>query len=193
MPRVSRAEMERNRAVIDQAAAKLIREQGLSLSVADVMSGAGLTTGGFYGHFESKDALLAHACDVAFADTEKRWLQRVESAGSKREALEAIASFYLSDNNLRRPGGGCPLPSLAADVAREEADKPVRRAFSDGFEKLLSILEQIDGSREQARRHDRALVRLSMMVGAMALARAIEDPVESKRLLQTAHAAVVDC
>lgn len=97
MPRVSKAEAEKNRAIIEQVSARLFREQGFhGISVADLMSAAGLTHGGFYGHFESKDALAAIACERAFEESVERWRKRVDAAPDRAAALESLLDGYLS-------------------------------------------------------------------------------------------------
>lgn len=187
MPRVSRAETERNRELIDDAAAELIREQGLSMSVAEVMKSAGMTSGGFYGHFSSKDELLSHACAVAFQHVEGVWRAHAAKAESKSEAYEAIIDGYLNENNLKRPGTGCPIPSLAGEVARESANKPIRTSFLDGCESLRKILEEYETSRGASRRRERSFAKLCLIVGAMSIARASLDSTLSGEVIEAAR------
>src|ERR1700712_5572689 len=97
MPRVSRAEADSHREAITDASARLFKERGLKgVSVADLMGAAGLTHGGFYGHFESKDALAAVACAKAFEQSGTRWQARVDDSANSADALKSIARAYLS-------------------------------------------------------------------------------------------------
>lgn len=166
MPRVSRAETERNRALIEEVSSRLFREQGLKVSVADVMSAAGLTHGGFYGHFKSKDELIAIACANAFDTAVHKWQEEAASGETLAEKQKALVEHYLSSSNIKNMGDGCPLASLASDVAREDEDKPVREAFHQGTEKLVEIFAAGESN------HAKALAAVSTMVGALILARA---------------------
>lgn len=188
MPRVSRAETERNRAAIEDASSKLIRERGLSVSVADLMRAAGLTHGGFYGHFQSKDELAAIACANAFAESARRWKKRVANAEDGEAARAALVKGYLSARNRSAPGTGCPLPALAVDVARQGRDKPIGPAFNAGLEALIGILASAQPSTldHETRRAD-ALAQIATMVGAMVLARATDGLPVSDELLAAAR------
>lgn len=187
MPRVSKAETEKNRAAIEQVSSRLFREQGFhGISVADLMGAAGLTHGGFYGHFESKDALAAVACTRAFEESEARWRKRVEDAPSKSDALAALIDGYLSARNRNTAGAGCPAAALANDVAREADDKPVRANFHDGLETLLEILTSIQpGSNAVANRAD-AVAQMATLVGALVLSRATQGTALSNEVLAAA-------
>jgi TetR/AcrR family transcriptional repressor of nem operon len=180
MPRVSRAQAQRNDAAIRRAAAALLRRQGLNVSVAQIMAAAGLTPGGFYGHFGSKDELLASGCAAAFAESAQRWERRA-AAAPDAAAPAALIEAYLD------PGGpvvsGCPIASLATDVARERPDLPLRRAFVAGLERLLGILAGAQGPEGEAAR-ETALLQLSAMVGALTLARATRGAALSEELLE---------
>ncbi|HMN82192.1 MAG TPA: TetR family transcriptional regulator, partial [Burkholderiaceae bacterium] len=103
MPRVSRAEAQRHRQQIEEASARLFRERGLSVSVADLMSEVGLTHGGFYGHFDSKDALAAIAMARAFEEAAARWRKRLADAAGRAALLNA----YLHPDNRNVPARGC--------------------------------------------------------------------------------------
>lgn len=189
MPRVSRAEAEKNRAAIEQASSHLIRERGLGVSVADLMGAAGLTHGGFYGHFASKDALTAIACANAMAESTARWQQRIDQAATPLLARAALVQGYLTTQNRAKPAASCPLAALAGDVAREPHDKPIRAAYNAGFEQLLAQLTacQPAALAPAAQRAD-ALVQMATMVGAMMLARATEGTAVSDELLEAARA-----
>ncbi|MDR3669666.1 MAG: TetR/AcrR family transcriptional regulator [Holophaga sp.] len=184
MARVSRAQSDRNRQTIEAVSARLFREQGLrGVSVDDLMAAAGLTHGGFYGHFESKDALAAVACTQAFKQSASRWQERIQ--GKERPAaLKAIVDAYLSKRSRDDPGNSCPVTALAGDVAREPADKPIHAAFTAGIKEQLAVLASLQGP-ETAR--DQALVQLSTLVGALLLARATSGDALSQRFLDAAR------
>lgn len=189
MPRVSRAEAERNRAAIERAASRLIRERGLGVSVADLMGAAGLTHGGFYGHFESKSELTAIACAHAFADSVERWRKRAAGAQDAAQAREALVSGYLTPYNRSTPGSSCPMAALAADVAREDDDAPVRGVFRDGLEQLIDMLAaaQSDADRDADGGRQAALAQISTMVGALVLARATKGNALSNEIMAAAR------
>lgn len=172
MPRVSRQQTDQNRIAIEEASARLFREQGIkAVSVADLMGAAGLTHGGFYGHFESKDALAAVACTKAFEQSAKLWQRRVADK-APAEARAALVDGYLSARHRNDPGAGCPIVGLASDVAREPAGKPVHAAYVDGLKHLLEKLEATQASGDAERDHAQALVQMATLVGSMVLARA---------------------
>jgi TetR/AcrR family transcriptional regulator, transcriptional repressor for nem operon len=194
MPRVSKHQTALNRASITEIAGRLLRERGIAgTSVADLMGAAGLTHGGFYGHFESKDVLAAAACSSAFAASVRRWKSRVADAasagvGCAAAARSAIVEGFLSLNSRNKPGQACPTAALAGDVARESPDAPVRAAFAAGMEELLLILQGLE--REGAPADDRkaALADLATLVGAQILARATSQSVLSSEILAAARA-----
>jgi TetR/AcrR family transcriptional repressor of nem operon len=188
MPRVSKEQTDLNRTAIEQASSKLFREKGFNgVSVADLMAAAGLTHGGFYGHFSSKDELAAVACATAFSEASERWQKRMEGKADEQQALYAIIDGYLSSQKVRDVGNGCPGAALTTDVAREALDKPVRAAYMAGTEELVEILASLCPSPDPAVRRKTALAQWSMMVGAMALARATEGYPIAGELLTVAR------
>ncbi|MUZ66470.1 TetR family transcriptional regulator, partial [Agrobacterium vitis] len=97
MPRVSREQTKLNRHAIEEASSRLFRERGIdAVSVADLMGAAGLTTGGFYGHFASKDELAGVACNIAFDDAARRWRKRMIGKKDIKAAFGAIVDGYLT-------------------------------------------------------------------------------------------------
>lgn len=186
--RVSREQAAANRERILEVASRLFREKGLGgIGVADLMQEAGLTHGGFYGHFQSKDALAAIACAKAFEQSKAKWKKRVEEQPNRAAALASIVENYLSAKSRNAAGTGCPLSALATDVAREPADKPVRDAFLGGIYNLLEILAGLQGSGDDTRDRALALGQLSTMVGALVLARATRGDKISDELLAAAR------
>ena len=119
MPRATREQAEKHRVAIERAASHLFRERGLEgISVAQIMAAAGLTHGGFYGHFSSKGELAARACSRAFEQSAVRWRERLREHEQPRQALDSIAAGFLTARHRDHPGGGCPAVALAGDVAR---------------------------------------------------------------------------
>ncbi|WP_066734953.1 TetR/AcrR family transcriptional regulator [Cupriavidus sp. D384] len=189
MPRVSKAEAEKNRAIIEQVSSRLFREQGFhGISVADLMGAAGLTHGGFYGHFESKDALAAIACTRAFEESEARWRKRVGEAPDHATALSSLIDGYLSARNRNNAGAGCPVAALANDVARESDDKPVRAAFHQGLEALVDILTDVQPDAAADARRSAALAQMATLAGALILSRATQGTPLSNEILAATRA-----
>lgn len=189
MPRVSKHQSELNRAAITQASSRLLRERGIvGTSVADLMGAAGLTHGGFYGHFDSKDELAAEACKAAFAASVDRWKKRVAEAHDPGAARSAIIDAFLSVKSRNTPGQSCPTSTLAGDVAREAADAPIRAAFATGLEDLLKILESLQGSGSPGIDRRAASADLALLVGAQVLARATAQSPLSEEILAAARA-----
>ena len=190
MPRVSREQAEKNRETIEQVSSQLIRECGLSVSVADMMAAAGLTPGGFYGHFGSKDELTSIACMRAFSEASDRWEKRIATGPTANRARESLIDGYLSSRN-RLQAVSCPLASLAVDVSREEPIKPVRDEFAKGVAKLVALLESVQKAElDDTQRHAAALADISTMVGALILARATRGKPISNELIEAARDAL---
>lgn len=192
MPRVSKEQTEHNRHAIEEASARLFKEKGFAgVSVADLMGAAGLTHGGFYGHFTSKDELAAVACANAFKHAAERWAKRIADASDEPDALRSIVDHYLSQKTVRDAGNGCPGPGLAIDVAREPDDKPVHAAFQAGTAELVEILATLaPGDADQ--RRTTALAQWCTMVGAAVLARATRGDPMSDELLAAARDHLLD-
>jgi TetR/AcrR family transcriptional repressor of nem operon len=171
--------MEKSHQRIVEGASRLLRERGIeSTSVADVMSDAGLTNGGFYRHFKTKDALVAAALQRAFEQGKASLEARLE----KYEPGDALAEYkanYLTKGHVERPGIGCPLAALAGDVAR--GSDGLKIAFGAGVNRLIGLLAR--GFAGSARdRQAKATRELAMLVGAVALARA-SDPETGRNIL----------
>ena len=188
MPRVSRAEAESHRQQITEASARLFKERGINgVSVSDLMGAAGLTHGGFYGHFESKDALAGEAVAHAFGQSARRWRKRVASQPDDAAGRALIVDTFLSTPGVREVGLGCPSVALAADVAREPAAAPIRAAYLDGLEALVAILAGVEDGADSAARRRAALADYATMAGALMLARATEGAPLSAEVLAAAR------
>jgi TetR/AcrR family transcriptional regulator, transcriptional repressor for nem operon len=180
---------QRTRAKVLKEAARAIRSEGPHrIGVAEVMAKAGLTHGGFYAHFTSKDDLVAAAIAQMF-DEAPAAFAHVTAGKTPVEALAAYVDFYLSPRHRDAQSTGCPLPTLAADLPR--LDRAARRGFTLGAERLTRALAQLIADREQ-RDAAAALASsaLAEMVGALSLARAIADPARSNAVLKHSREAV---
>jgi TetR/AcrR family transcriptional repressor of nem operon len=181
--KVSREQAAQNRERIVKQAARLFRERGFDgIGVADLMREAGFTHGGFYGHFASKEDLMAEACSQAFADKAAQWTNEREL--DSQHPLASAAAYYLASGHRDDPGDGCPLATLAVDAARQTP--PVRRAFQAGFERLVAFFVNVLPGRSRAAKRRKALSAWSTLVGAMVLARAVKDPGLSDEILAAA-------
>jgi TetR/AcrR family transcriptional regulator, transcriptional repressor for nem operon len=178
--KVSREQAAENRERIVQVAAKLFRERGFDgIGVADLMKAAGLTHGGFYGHFGSKEDLAAEASDRALKDTVQYWSGVVDKAPD--EAFSTIVNRYLSEGHRDTPGKGCLVAALGSDLGRQA--RPVRRVVTDGIQAFIGQLMQLVPGKSKPARRRQALTDFAAMVGAVTIARAVDDPALSKDVL----------
>lgn len=185
--KVSREQATMNRERVLDTAARLFRERGLQgVGVADLMKEAGLTHGAFYGQFASKEDLMAQACARAYEELYGHWSEA--AARTPGKPLAGIASSYLSTAHRDSPGQGCVTAALGAEAARQGG--PLRRAFTDGTREQLDTLTQLVPGPSPAARRQRAVVTLAAMVGAMVLARTLDDEALSKEVLRSVKAAV---
>jgi TetR/AcrR family transcriptional repressor of nem operon len=179
---------QKTREKVLKAAAKAIRTHGPHrVGVAGVMRNAGLTHGGFYAHFESKDALVAAAIDQMFEQARTRFANEVKDYPPAR-ALNAYVDFYLSSAHRDARSSGCPIPTLAADLPR--LDRAARTRFSEGVAALTrSVASRIE---QLGHAEPEALARsvVAEMVGALSLARAEPDEQKSNQLLADSRESV---
>ena len=189
MPRVSRAEAESHREQITEASSRLFRERGIKgVSVADLMGAAGLTHGGFYGHFESKDALAGVAVARAFEQSAERWNKRIAAKPDDAARRAVLVDKFLTPQNVKDVGMSCASVSLATDVTREPAQAPIRSAYLDGLESLVQILSSVEEGPDAAARRSAALADFATLAGALLLARATEGAPLSAEILEAARA-----
>jgi AcrR family transcriptional regulator len=169
---------------IVETAARALRGTGFyGIGVADIMKQAGLTHGGFYAHFPSRDALLAEALDRAGQDSRER-LQRTIAAGEARglSRFRALVEGYLSDRHLKSPESGCPVAALASEMPRQA--EQVREAAT---QRVRSLLASVEASLPPGHPEGAAAAVASHLVGALQLARALGDTAEGRRHLATAR------
>ncbi|MCA6927493.1 TetR/AcrR family transcriptional regulator [Pectobacterium versatile] len=192
MARVSKQQMERNREEIIQVSSQLFRERGLNgVSVNDLMAAAGLTHGGFYGHFASKDELAAIASRKALEDSRSRWQEITQHAG--QHDLQTMVEHYLSPAHRDGAKDGCALTALASDIARESEDKPVREVYLSGVRAMLDRLESLSTIEDKEQRRLHALAQFALLSGALTLARATAgDPLSDDFLIAAKKALLTD-
>jgi TetR/AcrR family transcriptional repressor of nem operon len=185
--KVSREQVALNRERIVETAARLFREKGYDgIGVADLMKSAGLTHGGFYGHFESKEDLLAAAAAHALQKSVARWEGYV--AEGRDTALEKIGDGYLTLQHRDHPEKGCSVTALGADVARL-GPKP-RHAMTEGARGQLAVLEQLMPGADAAAQRKQALATYASMIGAIVLSRAVDDEALAVEILDAVRDAL---
>ena len=159
---------------IVEAASRAIRRSGYGgTSVPDIMKDAGLTHGGFYAHFESREAMLAEAADRAGADSVAT-LARVASTAPPNRALQEILQLYLSKEHVESAEVVCPVAGLGSEMPRQAPE--VRRAATSRIKEMIDLVARQSPEWGQPGAHERALVTVSTMIGALLLARAVDDP-----------------
>jgi len=179
--RVTKEQAAKNRETILQTASKMFRERGIDgVGIAELAKSAGLTHGGLYSHFDSKDALVAEVCEHTMARSVERWTKLAEEHPD--DPLAAISANYLSRAHVESAGEGCLLAALSADVSRQGPE--TRRALTEGVRRLLEILERHAGTGSVKGDRQWARARMAALVGAVTLARAVEDPVLSDGFLK---------
>lgn len=169
-----------NREKIVAVSAKLFRERGIAaVGVAELMQAAGMTHGGFYKHFKSKDALIAEACSYSFGEPGDSLRAAAESA-KPGEELRAIVDSYLSRRHRDNPGKGCAVAALGGEVGNRES--PAREALQAGRERLVSLVARYMIGADAK---ERATAFVATMVGALISAR-LADGASSDAVLRAA-------
>jgi TetR/AcrR family transcriptional repressor of nem operon len=179
---------QRTRARVLKEAAAAIRVEGPDrIGVAAIMGRAGLTHGGFYAHFESKDALLVAAIGQMF-DTACAWFEQQVAGKPPAEGLAAYVGFYLSRYHRDHREESCPIASMAADLPRLGQD--ARVAFEQGAARLTTLIADQLQALGRPEPGIAAVSLLSEMVGAVVLARSIADPEHSSAILRASRQAI---
>ncbi|MFO1251188.1 MAG: TetR/AcrR family transcriptional regulator [Inhella sp.] len=169
---------------IVEAAARAIRRSGFDgTGVADIMKEAGLTHGGFYAHFPSREAMLAEATGRACAESAAA-VAGVVAGVPPGQALEALLQAYLSREHLAQIEQGCPLAALGSETARQVPE--VRQVTTRHIKEMIDLIARQSPDWGQPGAHERALVTLSTLVGTLLLARAVDEPALSDALCRAA-------
>ena len=172
------------RRIVSGASAALRARGVAGVGVAELMREAGLTHGGFYAHFPSKDALVAEAVDAA-AEQSARNLRKVARRAPAGREFEAIVAAYLSPAHRDRPDRGCALAALGPELARDSL--PARQAVARHLDALLDLLQEYMRERPGGSRRRRAIATLSCLVGALLLSRMARDRDVSDEILAAAQ------
>jgi len=183
--KVTREQAAANREKILDVAGALFRERGYDgIGVADIMKRAGLTHGGFYGHFESKDDLAAEITGRVLGKA--GWRERL--TGKAEPSFAEVVRAYLSPRHRDDPGTGCLFAALGSDVVRQP--RRVRHAFTEGLRERVETLKTLVPGRSAARKREKALAAMAALVGALMLSRAVDDPKFSDEILDAVAATV---
>lgn len=178
----SRKQLTHDR-ILDTAA-RVLRESGFGgVGVANIMKRAGLTHGGFYAHFSSRDALLAEALDRAGQDSQAR-LQRSLAAGQAKShsSFRALVEGYLSERHLQSAESGCPVAALASELPRQS--DAVRAAGAARIASLMAAVQDVLPPESPA---ETAGIVASQLVGALQIARTLGDNARGRRHLAAAR------
>jgi TetR/AcrR family transcriptional repressor of nem operon len=178
--RVSREQAEENRRKVVEAAGRLFKEHGFDgVGLNELMESVGLTRGGFYKQFASKEDLVVEACACTLAAGAERWRQTVDAHAD--DPFAALVRRYLTPSHRDRIGAGCAFAALGSDTGRH--DDGLRASFGAGVREHLAILEQAGAPN--------ALAAFSTMVGALILSRVVDDEALSRQLLESASASLL--
>lgn len=186
--KVTRAQAEENRRKVVEAAGRLFKEHGFDgVGLNELMQAVGLTRGGFYKQFASKEELVNEACASTLAEGAGRWRQTLES--NPGDPLAALVRRYLATSHRDRVGEGCAFAALGSDTGRHE--DALRASFGAGLREHVAILEEAakmspahPGARD-------ALATFATMVGALMLSRMVDDEELSRQLLDAAAGSVL--
>lgn len=188
MPGLSSRKALSHERIVDAAARAIRREGYAGVGVADVMKEAGLTHGGFYAHFPSRDALLAAAMERAGRDGADRIIKSMaERQAQGASPLRAWVETYLSDKHLANCEGGCPVSALASEMPRQSPE--VQEVSAARVQRLVGAVRQVLPA--SAGEHAAAAVT-STLVGALQLARALGDSAEGRAVLASARRAILE-
>ena len=192
MPRVSRQQSKLNRISIVENAARLFRERGFrNIPLSEVMSSSGLTLGGFYGHFESREALTNEACRHAFEQAIAFWKRIIAEAPDRRTARRSIIDDYLSPKRVMKSDSTCPVVAFASEVAQEADDSVIHKTFFEGLTGLVdTYMETLNSpphDATQKAQKQQALLEYSVLTGALTLARAARNTELSKEIVLSAR------
>jgi AcrR family transcriptional regulator len=169
---------------IVSVAARAIRRSGYDgTGVADIMKEAGLTHGAFYAHFDSREAMLAEAAAKACAESAAAAAKAVASVPLGM-ALESMLGSYLSRGHVEQVEFGCPLAALGSETMRQAPE--VRRVATRHIKEMVDLIARQSPDWGQPAAHERAMVTVATMVGALLLARAVDEPALSDGLREAA-------
>jgi TetR/AcrR family transcriptional repressor of nem operon len=182
--RKSKLETAETRKRIVEAASAQFRENGIAeTGLADLMGAAGLTHGGFYKHFESKEQVVVESVELA-TQSMMRATEAILAAAPPGKEIQAFLADYLSTDHQNHPARACPFATLSCDAAR--SSDAVRTAFTRGFQNLVETIARQFKDLSPAAAKKEALVTLSTMIGALTISRFVNDPDLSTAVLREA-------
>ena len=182
MRKIQQGRKEASHERILEAASRAIRRSGYDgAGVAAIMKEAGLTHGGFYAHFDSRDAMLAEATDRAGAESVAAQ-EHLAASAPPEDALRTLVKAYLSRVYVERAETGCPIAALGSEMPRQAPE--VRRAATRRIKELIDLIGRHSPNWGQPGGHEHALATTATMVGALVLARAVDDPILSDSMLE---------
>lgn len=187
--KVTKQKAEENRQQVIETSSRLFREKGFDgVGVSTLMQAAGLTHGGFYKQFESKDDLIAKATNAALEQTAQRMASLIGT--DKRASLKKAVGVYLSSEHRDGAAEGCAFAALGPDVARHGPE--ARRVMQQGVENQLALMESLIETEGKGSKREEAIATMATMVGALVLARAIENTELSSEILDAAAKSILD-
>ena len=181
--------LETHARIVKKASVRLREKGAHGIGVADLMKEAGLTHGGFYAHFDSREALVIEAFTHAMDRSTERWRELAEGTRPEKR-LAAVVNTYLTPLHRDDPGHGCAIPALGAEIARENSK--TRRVFAGRLEQMIDVLaKQIQGVPRTAARK-KAMSALATMMGTLVMARIAGTGDFSDQILAAGREAIVD-
>lgn len=185
--KVSKEKAAENRELVLDTAATLFRQVGFDgVGVSDIMKEAGLTVGGFYNNFESKEDLIAKACDKLGEKSLKRWQEHIDNP-DVANPLKRIGTSYLSTKNRDDLSSTCIFSTLASEVPRH--DPAVQQVFAQGVESTINLLSTLVEGQSEAKKRNIAIAMFSQWLGALILSRAASASPLSDEILKVARKA----
>jgi len=186
--KVSRAQSEENRQTVIATASRLFRERGFDgVSLSDLMKAAGLTHGGFYNKFESKEDLAAQACTAALDNSRIKWTRVALKA--QADPFASLVRDYLSERHRDNVGEGCTFASLGTDAMRHGAK--LCEVFESEIEAHLDILDNLQTQEPDEATRDTSIAALATMVGALLMSRVVTNPALSRRFLEASAQSII--
>lgn len=189
--RYGKEHKEATRRKVVEAASRRFRKDGIETTgVVDLMADVGLTHGGFYAHFSSKETLVKEAIAAASQKSRDRLQQEADKARAEgRDPLESIVRQYLTALHRDRPDRGCCVAALGSEIARHP--RKTREALTEGLEKTLAIIADALPANVTAQRRDKACAIFSIMIGALQLSRVVSDGAMSQSVIDAGVAAAL--
>ncbi|MGH9801611.1 MAG: TetR/AcrR family transcriptional regulator [Blastocatellia bacterium] len=182
----SKQQTARTRREIIEAASALFRKRGLNgVSVAELMDKVGLTHGGFYKHFDSKEALLTEAASAAFEESMHAWRNAIET-NQEQDPVRTLIDLYLSESHRKDLEHGCPVVSLGGEMTRSCG--AVRTRFAKGIRAMIEAFESQLGDQAPSERKEVAITIVACLVGAMVIARCCDHEKTAQSYLDAARA-----